>query len=131
MNRLQIFERNWRLRKHYHSDKLPKIKATQYDFLGWRHSVFIFDVDVNMLHEIEGVRETDNYFVGYYGKNRGVSVHIPEKFGIASMHPFQYSLPKFQDHLFLHTHHLAGMVKSDGIERVIELYTQYDALDRI
>lgn len=131
MNRLQIFERNCKLRKHYHSDKHPKIKATQYDFLGWRHSVFIFDVDVNMLHEIEGVRETDNYFVGYYGVYRGVSAHIPEKCGIASLHPARYSLPKFQDNLFLPTHDLVKMIKSDGIDSVIELYTQYDVLDSV
>lgn len=110
MNRLQIFERNWRLRKHYHSDKQPKIKATQYDFIGWRYAVFIFNTDVDTLREIEGVRETDNFFVGFYGRNKGVSVHILEKFGIASLHPFQYNLPKFQDRLFVHSLDLVEMI---------------------
>lgn len=131
MNRLQIFQRNWVLRKHYHSYKQSKIKATQYDFIGWRCAVFIFNTDVDALREIEGVRETDNFFVGFYGVNRGVSVHIPEKCGIASLHSSQYSLPKFQDNLFLHTHDLFKIIKSDGIESVVELYTQCDVLDKV
>ena len=130
MNSLQIFERNWILRKHYHSHNQPKIKATQYNFLGWRHIIFIFDVEGDVIRGIEGVQDTDVVFSGFYGGFSKVEVHIDEKIG-HSYYSGTRTRNIFKDHLYVPHHDLIKMINSSGIESVVDLYTQYDALDRI